>query len=179
MATGTGDAQTWARRERSPPDTTPGAFQMTARRKILGRALVLAAMTTLAGAAVANASPSRAHHQKHVVGRVASLSATGLTINGKALTATRAQLAGLADGQCVEVTTRLRHGALNVVRIEGDDRCAALPTLTPAAPAATDDPPQADVGDDHGGDRAAPDGGNDDPVGHDAGDDHGGHGTDG
>jgi hypothetical protein len=132
---------------------------MTACRKFLGRALVLAALTTLAGAAVANASPSRAQHQKHIVGRLASLSATGFTINGKTLTATRAQLARLLEGQCVEVEARLRRGAVSVLHIEREDRCAPLP-VTPA-------------------NRAAPHGDDDDPLGHDAGDDHGRHGNDG
>ncbi|MDX6569031.1 MAG: hypothetical protein QOH15_1609 [Gaiellales bacterium] len=165
---------------------------MTARRKILSRALVLAAITALAGAAVANAS-SRTHHEKHIIGRVASLSATGFTINGKVLSATSAQLAGLAEGQCVEVKTRLGQGALNVVRISREDRCAPLTTApattTTPATVSSDDPAQHDVGDDHGGLPAnasaqplvADDRGNgsDDPVNHDVTDDHGRHGNHG
>jgi hypothetical protein len=154
---------------------------MTTRRKILSRALALAALTALAGAAVANASPSRPSHEKHIVGRVASISATGFTIDGKALTATSRQLSGLANGQCVEAKTRLSQGVLQVVRVTREDRCAPL-TAAPAttAPAATapaittvvsDDPAQHDVGDDNGT-RGV---GADDPANHDAGDDHGHH----
>jgi hypothetical protein len=150
---------------------------MTARRKILSRALALAALTALSGASVANASPSRTPHEKHIVGRVASISATGFTINGKALTATSRQLAGLVDGQCVEAKARLSKGVLQVVRITREDRCAPL-TTPPAttAPATTtvasDDPALHDVGDDHGNLGIG-----DDPANHDAGDDHGRHGS--
>jgi hypothetical protein len=140
---------------------------MTPRTKILGRVLVLAAITSLAGAAVAEASPSRATQQTHLVGRIASLSTTGFTINGKTLTASSAQLARLTEGQCVEVKTRRSQGALKVVRIEREDRCAPLTTTT-----TSDDPAQHDAGDDHGNR------GTDDPPSHDAGDDHGRHGDD-
>jgi hypothetical protein len=168
---------------------------MTTRRKILSRALALAALTALAGAAVANASPSRTLRETHIVGRVASISATGFTINGKAFTATSRQLAGLADGQCVEAKARLSQGVLQVVRITREDRCAprtkAPATTAPAATApatttvASDDPAQHDVGDDRGTDPALHDVGDDhgsgvssdDPANHDAGDDHGRHGS--
>jgi hypothetical protein len=153
-------------------------------RKILSRALVLAALTAFAGAAVANASPSHGQGKKHIVGRVASLSATGFTINGTTLTATSAQLAGLAVGQCVEVKTRLSQGARNVVRITREDRCAPLApatTTTTNTPAvSSDDPATHDLGDDHGVDPARTvaggNGGADDALNHDAGDDHGRHG---
>jgi hypothetical protein len=169
------------------------------RMKILSRTLALAALTALAGTAVANASPSRAHPEKHLVGRVASVSATGFTINGKVLTASSRQLAGLVNGQCVEAKARLNQGVLQVVRIKREDRCAPLTTAT-TTPAATapgttrvvsDDPANHDVGDDHGqlgssddpaqhdvaDDNSALRGGADDPANHDAGDDHGRHGS--
>lgn len=163
---------------------------MTARRKILGRAFVLAALTALAGAAVANASPSRGQHGRELVGRVASLSATGFTINGKVVTATSSQLTGLAEGQCVEVKTRPANGALRVTRIKREDRCAPLlapattsPTTTPVV---TDDPAQHDVGDDRAtdptpqvaGDDQGTSGGDDALPGHDGSDDRGQHGSD-
>jgi hypothetical protein len=149
---------------------------MTARRKILSRALVLAAITALTGTAVANASPSRSSHGKEIVGRVASLSATGFTINGQTLTATSFQLAGLAEGQCVEVKTRVGQGALNVVRIKHEDRCAPLTratttTTTATTPAASDDPAQHDVGDDRTARSAQV------PAQQIAVDDHGQHGS--
>jgi hypothetical protein len=172
---------------------------MTARKKFLSRTLALAALTALAGTAVANASPSRAHPEKHLVGRVASVSATGFTINGKALTATSRQLAGLANGQCVEAKARLAQGVLQLVRVKREDRCAPLTAATaiPAAtapataPVVSDDPANHDVGDDHGrlsgsddpaqhdvaDDDSAGRGGADDPANHDAGDDHGRHGS--
>jgi hypothetical protein len=149
---------------------------MTARRKILSRALALAALTVFAGAAVANASPSRTHHEKHLVGRVAAISATGFTIDGRVLTATSRQLAGLVEGQCVEAKTRLSQGALQVVRISREDRCAPLttaPSTTTTTPVAADDPAQHDLGDDH-----ATGGGVDDRASQIAGDDHGHHGND-
>ena len=112
---------------------------MTTRRKILSRALALAALTAFGGAAVASASPSRTPHAKHIVGRVASISATGFTINGKALAATSRQLAGLVEGQCVEAKARLSNG-----RAAGRARHARGPLRT--------------LGEGSGGDRSGNDG---------------------
>jgi hypothetical protein len=140
---------------------------MTLTRTILSRSFVLAALAAIAAPAVADAAPVRG--EKRVVGRIASLSPTHLTVGGISLRASSRQLAGFAKRQCVEVEARRRGGALSVVRISHEDSCVAakLPASGAGTTAATtggaDDPANHDAGDDHGN--------------HDAGDDHGNHGV--
>ena len=153
-------------------------------RTILGLALGLAALTTMSAAAIADASPSRAHHQRHAAGRIASISGTSVTVNGTIYVLTARQLAGLAVGQCVEVESRVRQGASSV-RIRREDRCSrggddrrsrprpAPRPRPPRTPVTGDDGPQHDLADDeanasaddtaeHGGDSGHGHGGSDD-----------------
>jgi hypothetical protein len=121
-------------------------------RTILGLALGLAALTTVTASAIADAAPSRAHHQRRAVGRIASISGTSVTINGTIFVLTARQLAGLAVGQCVEVESRVRQGASSV-RTRREDRCSAAATTpvstTPGTtPVTSDDSPQHDLADD-------------------------------
>jgi hypothetical protein len=181
-------------------------FDMTATRKILARALALTALAAIAVPAAADASQSKGHKETRIVGRIASISSTGLTVGTTQLAATSTQLTGFSSGQCVEAQAKRSAAGLRLVKIHREDRCGTAKAPTMAAASATqaavvddsqrggglDDPANHDAGDDNGqrsgglDDPASHDagddnglrgGGTDDPANHDAGDDHGRHGS--